>query len=149
MKYRLTINSLIGPLTIESTDSKISALYFKKIKNTKEIPNILKTAQKQLEEYFSGKRTEFNLSFEFSGSPFQKKVWTNMCKIPFGKTLSYKELSEKAGSPKGARACGNACNKNPLPIFIPCHRVLSSKGNLTGYAGGLKIKKTLLSLETL
>lgn len=101
----------------------------------------------QLIEYFKGKRTEFTIDLEIEGTEFQKKVWEEMSKIPFGQTMSYGELAEKAGNPKGARAIGMACNKNKIPIIIPCHRVVGKNGKLTGFAGGLDIKEFLLKIE--
>jgi O-6-methylguanine DNA methyltransferase len=102
----------------------------------------------QLNEYFDGKRTQFNWELDIStGTEFQQIVWQALKKIPYGKSLSYGELARKIGKPKASRAVGNACGKNPIPILIPCHRVLGSQDNLGGFSAGLKLKKTLLSIE--
>lgn len=101
----------------------------------------------QLSEYFDGKRTSFDFPYELRGTEFQKKVWTELCKIPYGRTKSYKEIAEAIGSPAACRAVGMANNKNPLAIAVPCHRVIGSDGSLTGYASGITLKKALLELE--
>lgn len=101
----------------------------------------------QLDEYFQGKRTTFSLPFKLTGTPFQLAVWKELQNIPYGQTTSYKEISQKINKPKAYRAVGVANNKNPLPIIIPCHRVIGSNGKLIGYAGGLKLKNYLLELE--
>ena len=101
----------------------------------------------QLNEYFAGTRKSFDLPLKFDGTEFQNRVWRELQNIPYGKTISYKELAEKTGNIKACRAVGMANNKNPLPIIIPCHRVVGSNGKLTGYAGGLEVKKFLLELE--
>lgn len=103
---------------------------------------------KQLDEYFSGKRTEFELNILPIGTEFQKKVWAELLKIPYGKTKSYSEIAKAIGNPNAQRAVGSACNKNPIMIIIPCHRVVSKTGALTGFAYGLDIKEKLLSLES-
>jgi methylated-DNA-[protein]-cysteine S-methyltransferase len=100
-----------------------------------------------LDEYFSGSRRQFELEFEYSGSDFQLGVWKELTKIPFGETMTYKDIADAVGSPSSCRAVGAACGRNPMAIFIPCHRVVGSDGSLTGYAGGLEIKKKLLELE--
>ena len=101
----------------------------------------------QLDEYFQGKRTTFSLPFKLTGTPFQLAVWKELQNIPYGQTTSYKEIAQKINTPKAYRAVGMANNKNPLPIIIPCHRVIGSNGKLIGYAGGLKLKNYLLELE--
>ncbi len=105
------------------------------------------TSHKQLDEYFAGKRKTFDLRLNPKGTPFQKKVWAALCEIPYGKTASYKEIAQAVGNPDAARAVGMACNKNPIAIVIPCHRVVGSNGALTGYASGLDRKKQLLEFE--
>lgn len=104
-------------------------------------------ALKQLEEYAQGKRQEFDLPLVIEGTPFQKKVWQAMQRIPYGHVTTYGVLAKYAGKPKAARAVGMACNRNPIGIIIPCHRVVGSNGDLTGYAGGLNNKEKLLRLE--
>lgn len=108
---------------------------------------LLSMATIQLDEYFQGKRTTFSLPFKLTGAPFQLAVWKELQNIPYGQTTSYKEIAQKINKPKACRAVGMANNKNPLPIIIPCHRVIGSNGKLIGYAGGLKLKNYLLELE--
>lgn len=108
---------------------------------------LLSMATIQLDEYFQGKRTIFSLPFKLTGTPFQLAVWKELQNIPYGQTTSYKEIAQKINKPKAYRAVGMANNKNPLPIIIPCHRVIGSNGKLIGYAGGLKLKNYLLELE--
>ena len=108
---------------------------------------LLSMATIQLDEYFQGKRTTFSLPFKLTGTPFQLAVWKELQNIPYGQTTSSKEIAQKINKPKACRAVGMANNKNPLPIIIPCHRVIGSNGKLIGYAGGLKLKNYLLELE--
>lgn len=108
---------------------------------------LLSMATIQLDEYFQGKLTTFSLPFKLTGTPFQLAVWKELQNIPYGQTTSYKEIAQKINKPKACRAVGMANNKNPLPIIIPCHRVIGSNGKLIGYAGGLKLKNYLLELE--
>ncbi len=108
---------------------------------------ILASAEDQLMSYFLEKRTQFNLPVDFIGTDFQKKAWNQLLKIPFGKTISYREQAAGLGDPKKARAVGTANSKNPIPILVPCHRVISKSGALSGFAGGVKVKKYLLKLE--
>ena len=104
----------------------------------------------QMLEYLAGKRKDFNLKTKFlAGTEFEKKVWSELAKIPYGEVISYKELADNSGSPKAYRAVGSANSKNPLPIIYPCHRVINSNGALGGYSGGLEIKKILLRVESL
>ena len=111
------------------------------------IPFILKEAASQLTDYFEGKRTAFTFKLNPSGTEFQQKVWKGLLEIPFGKTMSYLELSKKLGDVKAIRAVASANGKNPLWIVVPCHRVIGTDGSLTGYAGGLWRKKWLLEYE--
>lgn len=108
---------------------------------------LIKETAKQLNEYFKGKRKEFDLPLNIEGTPFQIKVWQALQKIPYGQTRSYKEIAEAINSPKAYRAVGMANNRNRIMIVIPCHRVIGSNNNLVGYAGGLNMKEMLLSLE--
>lgn len=126
--------------------ASITVLESKKPKGT--IPAVLKDAVEQLQEYFDGNRTVFNLQLNPSGTDFQKKVWEALLQIPFGKTISYLELSKQLGDAKAIRAVASANGKNPLWIVVPCHRVIGTNGNLTGYAGGLHRKKWLLEHES-
>ncbi|NIA11040.1 MAG: methylated-DNA--[protein]-cysteine S-methyltransferase [Nitrospiraceae bacterium] len=104
-------------------------------------------ARVQFREYFDGKRKRFSLSLHFEGTPFQKKVWNALKKIPYGETRSYEWVAKEAGRPKAVRAAGNAVGANPLPIVIPCHRVIRKDGELGGYGYGISIKKKLLEIE--
>ena len=108
---------------------------------------LIERACRQLEEYFAGKRTIFNLPLRPAGSPFQMDVWEAVSRIPYGKTLTYGQIAKRLGMPNAARAVGLAVRSNPLPILIPCHRVMGAGGRLTGYAGGLEFKKWLLNRE--
>lgn len=101
----------------------------------------------QLKEYFAGTRKTFDVPLDIEGTDFQKKVWNELQKIPYGKTISYKSLAEKLGDVKAIRAVGKANGQNPIPIIIPCHRVIGSDGSLTGYVGGLDVKEKLLEIE--
>jgi methylated-DNA-[protein]-cysteine S-methyltransferase len=107
---------------------------------------ILKEAATQLQEYFAGARTEFDLPMELDGTPFQREVWGELSRIPYGETISYGELARRVGRPKGPRAVGQANGRNPIAIIVPCHRVLAGNG-IGGYGGGLKVKRALLALE--
>ena len=102
---------------------------------------------RQLRAYFSGDRENFDFPLAPEGTTFQQKVWTELCEIPYGETISYGELATRIGNPKASRAVGLANGSNPIPIVIPCHRVIGSNGKLTGYGGGLPIKEKLLALE--
>ncbi len=115
---------------------------------TKSVPKCLADCISQLDEYFSGKRTEFDLKLNPQGTDFQKQVWQELLNIPYGKTRTYLEQTKKIGDPKAIRAVASANGKNPLWIVIPCHRVIGSDGSLTGYAGGIWRKKWLLEHES-
>lgn len=108
---------------------------------------VLLEAEKQLNEYFAGKRQSFSLNLDLQGTPFQQKVWRAMLAIPFGETRSYGQLAKELGNPKAVRAVGAANGKNPISIIAPCHRVIGATGKLTGFAGGLNAKSYLLNLE--
>jgi methylated-DNA-[protein]-cysteine S-methyltransferase len=116
------------------------------VKGHKETP-FLKKVGIELKEYFEGKRKRFSFKIELEGTAFQKKVWKALLEIPYGQTRSYKDIARAVGNPKGARAVGGANNKNPLMIFVPCHRVINADGGLGGYACGIAAKKILLDLE--
>lgn len=153
MKNMIYYKSPIGNLIIMEEENAIIKLCFKEqeITNIKDIQEfetpLLKKAKKQLEEYFEGKRKKFDLALRLNGTSFQNKVWKALLNIPYAKTCSYKDIAKNIGNENASRAVGNANNKNPLPIFIPCHRVIGSNGKLIGYAGGLDIKIKLLKLE--
>ena len=109
--------------------------------------DVLNEAERQLSAYFLGKRKTFTLPLSLPDKGFYSRVWGLLAEIPYGETRSYSELAAAAGSPKAVRAAGMACHTNPIPIFIPCHRVLGKNGSLTGYAGGIELKRALLQLE--
>jgi len=113
----------------------------------REDPQTLADALRQLREYFAGTRHEFDLNLDPDGTPFQKKVWEALQRIPYGITTSYGELAKSLGRPSASRAVGAANGKNPIAIVVPCHRVIGKDGSLTGYAGGLPVKRALLELE--
>jgi methylated-DNA-[protein]-cysteine S-methyltransferase len=108
---------------------------------------ILRETERQLGEYFGGIRTQFDLPLEARGSEFEKKVWRALKRIPYGKTKTYLDLAKAIGAPKACRAVGAANSRNPLPIVVPCHRVIGANGKLTGFTGGLERKATLLAHE--
>ena len=140
----------IGRIKISEKDEKIIGLVFSDYKKENEIEKeteLIKKAYTQLEEYLSGKRTEFDIEIEMIGTEFQKKVWKELLNIPYGETRSYKDIAIAIGNEKACRAVGNANNKNPIAIIVPCHRVVGSNGSMTGYAGGLNIKEKLLKIE--
>ena len=149
------ISSPVGNLLLlvsENVLTKIVFLKFKEKKISKEFienpqhPILLKT-QRQLKEYFAGSRKIFDIPFSLNGTEFQRKVWSELQKIPFGETVSYQKLAERVKNKNYARAVGNANGKNPLPIIIPCHRVISKNGNFGGFGGGIEIKIYLLKME--
>jgi methylated-DNA-[protein]-cysteine S-methyltransferase len=112
-----------------------------------EEPSLFREAARQLDEYFDGRRKAFNLPLDPQGTPFQKQVWEQLHRIPYGQTISYKTLAERIGNPSAVRAVGAANGANPLPIVVPCHRVIGADGSLVGFGGGLPLKKYLLELE--
>lgn len=109
---------------------------------------LLTDGKGQLMEYFEGKRRVFDLPLAPEGTAFRKRVWTALLDIPYGETISYGELARRVDNPKGVRAVGQANHHNPIPILIPCHRVVGADGSLTGYGGGVELKRALLALET-
>lgn len=142
--------SKVGTIGVVEKDGGIKRIYI-----TDDMPEneeicetpLLKEAVRQLDSYFAGELKEFTLPLSPEGTEFMKRVWAALCDIPYGKTATYKDIAEKIGSPKAARAVGLANNRNPIPIIIPCHRVIGADGSLTGYAGGLDMKQKLLDLE--
>lgn len=139
----------IGIAKITGNENGISSVTVmdNEIEIPPEIPNYLKDCVNQLEAYFKGERTEFNLKLNPQGTDFQKRVWNELLTIPYGKTRTYLEQTKKLGDVKAIRAVASANGKNPIWIIIPCHRVIGSDGALTGYAGGLWRKKWLLAHE--
>ena len=143
------INTPLGFTEIQGDENGISKIHVmnEDVEISTKIPEELKEAVLQLQDYFDGKRTTFTFPLNPSGTDFQKKVWDELLHIPFGKTCSYLDLSKKLGDVKAIRAVASANGKNPLWIVVPCHRVIGSDGSLTGYAGGLWRKKWLLEHE--
>ena len=150
MKNTVVFQTILGPVVISEQDGAITELIFAKgspDRENNQITPLLKEAEKQLLEYLSGDRTKFDLNLAAQGTEFQKTVWNALQEIPYGQTRSYKQVAEMIGRPEASRAVGMANSKNPILIFTPCHRIVGSDSKLTGYAGGLEIKKTLLELE--
>ena len=152
-----TMKSPVGKLKLVATDQGLAAILWENdnpkrvplspIEESKAHPVLLET-ERQLAEYFSGDRKKFSLPFDCTGTEFQKKVWQALATIPFGETRSYREIAQQIGRPKAVRAVGAANGRNPLSIVVPCHRVIGADGKLTGFAGGLETKATLLQLES-
>ena len=141
-------HSPIGILELTSTKSGISGLYFKDEEAPfGEIPDCMRMAFDQLDEYFDGSRKQFVLPLDIQGTEFQQKVWNELLKIPFGSTRSYMDIAKSLGDPKSIRAVGTANGKNKISIIIPCHRVIGTDGSLTGFGGGIQRKKWLLEHE--
>jgi len=145
-------DSPIGMLRISANEKGITRIQFalddkEQFNNVEAKTTLLKEAVRQLSDYFSGIRKEFALLLDLQGTDFQLRIWNTLCDIPYGETRSYKQIAEAIDCPKGYRAVGLANNHNPIPIIIPCHRVIGANGDLTGYAGGMEIKKQLLDLE--
>ena len=142
-----TMQSPIGLLTIEETDGAITALRFGGETVSPPPTPLLQRAAQQLTEYFADRRRRFDLPLRPQGTVFQQAAWSALCAIPYGQTRTYAQQAAAIGNPKACRAVGMANHCNPLPLFIPCHRVIGAGGKLTGYAGGLAIKRFLLELE--
>lgn len=145
------IKTPVGILEIKGNGEGVVSVLFKDEENafiSEKIPKDLKEIVLQLQEYFEGKRKDFSIKLSPEGTDFQKKVWKQLEKIPFGKTTSYQQMANQLGDPKVIRAAASANGKNPISIIIPCHRVIGSDGSLTGYAGGLHRKKWLLEHES-
>jgi methylated-DNA-[protein]-cysteine S-methyltransferase len=147
--YRTTVETPIGYLELTSDQNFLLSVSFTDIyiQSSEFLPDILEETSLQIGEYFKGTRKEFNLRLQPAGTEFQLKVWEHVIKIPFGKTVSYLEIARQTGSINNTRAVGMANGKNPIPIIIPCHRVIGTNGKLTGYAGGIERKKWLLQHE--
>lgn len=151
MNYQY-IDSPIGRLRLVSNGTELVKIEFEGQANiaaadTEESDLVLSSAIRQLREYFLGKRQEFDLPLAPGGTPFQQSVWAALADIPFGQLRSYRDIAEAIGNRAAVRAVGAANGRNPLPIVVPCHRVIGSDGSLTGFAGGLEAKTLLLQLE--
>jgi methylated-DNA-[protein]-cysteine S-methyltransferase len=149
-----TIDSPIGLLTLAGRDQVLTNLrmvdqtYEPKRTGWSENPTAFDDVVDQLEAYFAGELTDFELEFDLQGTEFQRRVWQALRTIPFGETRSYGEIAAQVGAPGAARAVGLANGHNPIAIIVPCHRVIGASGSLTGYGGGLDRKRSLLALET-
>lgn len=154
MKQYCFYESPIGRLLLVGSDGVLEQLHFANSPAQKNLAVDWKHDSarfsrplQQLSEYFAGKRQEFDLEIAPKGTAFQQRVWQELRKIPFGRTASYGEIAERIGNGKASRAVGMANGKNPIPIIVPCHRVIGKDGSMTGFGGGLEVKKQLLSLE--
>jgi methylated-DNA-[protein]-cysteine S-methyltransferase len=148
------LDSPIGPLLLAANDKGLREILFVNGRHPafadptwQRNDSALKETTRQLDLYFAGKLKIFNLQLAPKGTPFQLHVWKELCTIPYGETISYGHLANRVGNPKACRAVGLANGANPIPIIIPCHRVIGTSGKLTGYGGGLSIKEKLLALE--
>lgn len=149
MKHYFPYQTAIGILCIHDDEDSITRISFSesRAEGVKEETPVIANAHRQIEEYLRGERQEFDLKLSPKGTSFQQKVWNALLDIPYGETRSYGQIAMAVGNPKAARAIGMANNRNPIPIIIPCHRVVGADGKLIGYAGGLDIKTKLLELE--
>jgi methylated-DNA-[protein]-cysteine S-methyltransferase len=148
MKQRRVIRMPLGMLRMEAAGRWLTAVEFCRARQAGGAATpLLLEAERQLVEYFSGARRAFRLPLSPEGTPFQQAVWKALLQIPYGETRSYGEVARMVGRPGAARAVGQACNRNPLGIVVPCHRVVGRDGALTGYAGGIHMKRRLLALE--
>lgn len=148
------IDSPTGKLTLVGDGEALTGLYMdvQRYRPPEEVfgepdDTAFDAAVAQLGEYFAGRRQVFDLPLAFTGTPFQRMVWRALCDIPFGETTTYGQLAEQLGRPTAARAVGHANGKNPISIIVPCHRVVGSTGDLTGYGGGIERKQHLLEFE--
>jgi methylated-DNA-[protein]-cysteine S-methyltransferase len=153
-KRHTVVDSPCGPLTLVATDSDLSGLYMADHRHQPPSETFgprdhgpFAEAVRQLDAYFAGELTEFDLPLRLAGTPFQQSVWAALLRIPFGRTLSYGELARAMGRPNASRAVGLANGRNPVSIIVPCHRVIGANGDLTGYGGGMLRKRQLLEFE--
>jgi methylated-DNA-[protein]-cysteine S-methyltransferase len=149
--FTVPMDTPIGKLVLESDGDVLIAIRLpNEGRNAAsvghDVPPVLKDTASQLEEYFARERTEFDVPMELDGTAFQKQVWTELSRIPYGTTISYGELARRVGRPNGPRAVGQANGRNPIPIIVPCHRVVAGNG-IGGYGGGLPMKRALLAVE--
>jgi methylated-DNA-[protein]-cysteine S-methyltransferase len=152
-RNQLVVSSPVGKLRLIASDKGLVAIDVRNVKTSNDqvknaaAQKILSATKKQLEQYFAGKRTAFDIPLDLEGTDFQQLAWRALCRIPFGKTISYGDQAKYIKKPKAFRAVGSANGKNPIPIIVPCHRVVAGDGSLGGYSLGLKMKKQLLALE--
>lgn len=146
--YQLLMQSPVGPLTLSGTEEVLTGIIFGDKREGEDAPfPALEQAARELEEYFAGKRREFTVSLAPEGTAFQRKVWAALREIPYGEMVSYGDIAARIGKPGAAIAVGQANSRNPIPIIIPCHRVIGANGKLVGYTGGMHIKEALLAVE--
>ena len=148
--------SPVGTLTLVASDDGLAAILWehdrpRRVRLNLEAEDsghpVLVETERQLKEYFAGRRQQFTLNLDLAGTPFQRHVWNALLTIPFGETRSYRQIAEQIGNPRAVRAVGAANGRNPISIVAPCHRVVGSTGALTGFAGGLDVKAPLLAFE--
>jgi methylated-DNA-[protein]-cysteine S-methyltransferase len=142
------VDSPIGPLSVASDGAGVSGLRFGAVDARPDADSVLSLAADELERYFAGTLTEFTVPVSVpGGSPFEKAVWHEMTQIPYGGTRTYGSVAASVGDPTAARAVGVACNRNPVAVIVPCHRIVGAGGKLVGFGGGLPKKRHLLELE--
>ena len=151
MLFQQSLMTPLGALQLEATESGLSAVRFssratKPVETTQTTP-VLDYAIEELTAYFKTELTRFSVPLDWAGTPFQESVWAALTRIPYGETVSYNEVAHAIGRPRSARPVGGAVGRNPLPIIVPCHRVMGSNGALTGFTGGLEFKVSLLTHE--
>ena len=149
MLYQTDITTPVGILRLSASDDALTRIELVRRASPEKSPlnDVLKRAVRELNEYFSGKRSSFSITVNFDGTDFQKRVWKALQRIPFGHTRSYGQIAHSIGKPAAVRAVGGACHRNPLMIIVPCHRVVGASGSLTGFGGGLPMKEWLLKHE--
>ena len=151
MLFRQSLMTPIGALQLEATETGLRAIRFPsraaKPMKTSETTPVLDHAIEELTAYFKSELTRFSVPLVWAGTPFQESVWAALTDIPYGETVSYNEVAHAIGRPRSARPVGGAVGRNPLPIIVPCHRVMGSNGALTGFTGGLEFKVSLLTHE--
>jgi methylated-DNA-[protein]-cysteine S-methyltransferase len=147
MTFSTQFSSAVGPLTLEGDDRVLTRVGFGEAIAPHGDAAAVSTAAIQLEQYLAGERTQFELELELGGTLFERRVWDEVRAIPYGETATYAEIAERIGRPGASRAVGRANGRNPVAVVVPCHRVIGSDGSLTGYAGGIEMKRALLDLE--
>lgn len=146
--YRMLMDSPVGPLTLTASEDALTGIDFGDTRDGADAPSpLLERAAGEMAAYFAGERREFTVPLAPAGTAFQKSVWAQLQKVPYGETASYKDIARRLGKPGAAIAVGQANSRNPIPIIIPCHRIIGSGGKMVGYAGGLHVKRALLALE--
>ena len=153
IRNQIVVTSPVGKLRLIASDKGLVAIDVRNVRaaidqeTNAPAQKILSATKKQLEQYFAGNRTTFDIPLDLEGTDFQQQAWRALCRIPYGKTISYGQQAKNIKKPKAFRAVGSANGKNPIPIIVPCHRVVAGDGSLGGYSLGLKMKKQLLALE--